>query len=196
MFRSNRRVVRGALVLAALSLAATSCDNRKPEPQASAHDSTSHAAATTPVQRGEYLAIVAGCHDCHTPGALFGAPDFSRSLSGSEVGWQGPWGVSYGKNLTPDSATGLGAWTDDEIIRALQSGVRKNGAPVAPPMPWPNYARFTREDVTAIVAYLRSIPAVSHKVPDNVAPGGKARTPVFAIPAPGAWDAPRTTPSS
>ena len=193
MPRSNavRPAFRAAL-LAALTLIVVSC-TPKPEAPANAHgpDSSAHA-SMTPVQRGEYLAIISGCHDCHTPGGLWGAPDFTRALSGSEVGWQGPWGVTYAKNLTPDAATGLGTWTEDEIIRALQSGVRKNGAPVGPPMPWPNYARYTREDVTALVAYLKSLPPVAHQVPANTAPGARPTGPVIPVPAPSAWDAPKT----
>jgi mono/diheme cytochrome c family protein len=192
-FQAGATITRAAL-LAAFTLIAGSC-TPKPETAANAHgpDSAHSAAgAMTPVQRGEYLAIVSGCHDCHTPGGLWGAPDFSRALAGSDVGWQGPWGVTYAKNLTPDAVTGLGTWTEDEIIRALQSGVRKNGAPIGPPMPWPNFARYTREDVTAIVAYLKSLPAVSHQVPANTAPGARSAGPVISVPAPSAWDAPKT----
>src|SRR2546428_607543 len=58
------------------------------------------------VARGAYLVSFAGCDDCHSPGALYGFPDSTRRLSGSELGWQGPWGVSYGRNLTPDQETG------------------------------------------------------------------------------------------
>src|SRR5439155_6351770 len=57
---------------------------------------------------GKRLAWAAGCNDCHTPGALYGAPDTTRLLSGSELGWAGPWGVSYARNITPDTETGIG----------------------------------------------------------------------------------------
>ncbi len=43
------------------------------------------------IARGAYLAAVSGCDDCHSPGAMYGFPDSTRRLSGSELGWQGPW---------------------------------------------------------------------------------------------------------
>jgi mono/diheme cytochrome c family protein len=148
-------------------------------------------AGMTQVQRGEYLVTIAGCNDCHTPGTLYGAPDFKRALSGSELGWEGPFGVAYASNITPDMETGIGSWTDAEIERALRSGIRKDGSPVAPPMPWPAYARMAPEDMAAVIAYLRSIPAVPHKNPARIPPGQAATGAVIRMPPPPAWDAPR-----
>ncbi len=181
-----------AAVLAAVALAAASCSrsDTTTETTDTADSTSARAAAMTPIQRGQYLAIISGCHDCHTPGTLYGAPDMSRALSGSELGWKGPWGVSYAPNLTPDPTTGLGSWTDEQILRALQTGVDKEGAPIAPPMPWASYAHLTRQDATAIVAYLRSIPAVIHRSPERVPPNGAPLTPVLEFPPPPAWDVP------
>jgi mono/diheme cytochrome c family protein len=145
----------------------------------------------TPLQRGEYIATISGCNDCHTPGAFYGGPDFKRQLSGSEVGWRGPWGVSYASNLTPDLETGLGTWTNVEIERALRSGVRKDGSPILPPMPWPSFSRLTPDEMSSLIAYLKSLPPVKHKVPADVPPNGMAHGPTLDIPAPGAWDAPK-----
>lgn len=131
-----------------------------------------------------------GCHDCHTPGALFGAPDFQRALAGSEVGWSGPWGVSYARNITPDPVTGIGAWTEDQIVLTLQTGKRPDGTDLLPPMPWPATASMKPRDIRSLAKYLKSIMPVNHSVPASVPPGGKASTPVIAVPAPGAWDAP------
>jgi mono/diheme cytochrome c family protein len=150
------------------------------------------AASKSVVERGRYLAITMGCNDCHTPGALFGGPDFSRELSGSDVGWRGPWGTSFARNLTPDPETGLGAWTADEIANALRSGVRKDGTVLLPPMPWPNTAQMSEPDLRALVAYLRSLPPVKHKVTRAVPPGGEYAGPAIVLPAPGQWDAPVT----
>lgn len=182
-----------AAVLVAAALAAASCSrsNTTTETSDTADSTAARAAAMTPIQRGQYLAIVGGCHDCHTPGTLYGAPDMSRALSGSELGWKGPWGVSYAANLTPDPTTGLGSWTDEQILRALQTGVDKEGVPIAPPMPWPSYAHLTREDAMAIVAYLRSIPAVIHRAPERVPPNGTSLTPVLDFPPPPEWDVPK-----
>lgn len=146
------------------------------------------------VERGAYLAAIAGCHDCHTPGFFYGSPDMTRQLSGSELGWQGPWGVTYPLNLTPDPETGLGKWTDAQIVRALRTGVRPDGSVLRPPMPWQNFARLSDEDAAALVAYLRSIPPVKHQEPKAGAPGATASGPVLTLPPPPAWDAPRTPP--
>lgn len=148
-------------------------------------------ATMTPLQRGEYIATISGCNDCHTPGTLYGAPDSKRQLSGSELGWRGPWGVSYARNLTPDLETGLGTWTNVEIERALRSGVRKDGSPILPPMSWPNSSRLTPDDMGSLIAYLKSLPPIKHKVPEDVPPNGMAHGPTIDLPAPPAWDAPR-----
>ena len=84
------------------------------------------------VARGKYLVTLGGCNDCHTPGAFLGKPDFSRALSGSEVGFAIPGlGVFVGPNLTPDKETGLGNWTDDQVIAAFAAGVTPDGRRLA-----------------------------------------------------------------
>ena len=137
--------------------------------------------------RGKYLVTVGGCDDCHTPGTLYGTPDTTRRLSGSELGWEGPWGVTYPRNLTPDAETGLGNYSADDIVRAIRTGQRLDGSPMLPPMPWPNYAQMTDEDLQAVAAYLKSLPAVSHKMPERLSPGTKPPA-AFTLPPPPAWD--------
>ncbi len=144
------------------------------------------------VERGKYLVTICGCGDCHTPGTFYGAPDFARQLSGSELGWQGPWGVSYARNLTPDQETGLGKWSDADIIKSFRSGVRPDGSTLLPPMPWQDLSALTDEDATSIVAYLRGLPPVAHKVPDRIPPGQPGVGSIVVFPPPSAWDAPRT----
>jgi len=195
MSHSSARRTRSALALIAVAALAASCSGKKAETPSGAATGANTTSSMTPVQRGEVVAYASGCHDCHTPGALYGAPNFERLLSGSELGWQGPWGVTYARNLTPDPETGIGTWTDEEIVRALRSGVRKDGSPIMPPMPWQNFARMSPEDMTALIAYLRSIPPVKHVAPDRVAPGAKPKGPVLSFPPPPAWDAP-TAPAS
>ena len=141
------------------------------------------------VARGEYLVKVIGCGDCHTPGSLAGAPDMGRSMSGTEYGWVGPWGTTYGKNLTPDS-TGLAGWTEDDIVRVLKAGTRKDGTPVRPPMPWGWFSNLSDEDAHAIGAYLLSLPPVRHAVPAALPPGAKAKGATIVIPQPQPWDLP------
>ncbi len=177
------------LPIAVLGIAA--CTSQKSETAAK----TSTVPAMTPVQRGEYIATISGCGDCHTPGTLYGAPDFSRKLSGSELGWQGPWGITYASNLTPDMETGLGSWTDAEIERALRSGVKKDGMPIGPPMPWPDFARLSPDDMAALIAYLRSLPPVKHANLGPLPPGSKATGSIITLPMPSAWDAPKAPPA-
>lgn len=136
------------------------------------------AAADPIVERGQYLVTIMDCGGCHTPGALEGKPDFSRPLAGSDIGFGGSapmgamtGGVVYPSNLTPDEETGLGAWKDEQVLHAIRHGARPDGRMLIPVMPWPSYNKLTDEDGRAIVAYLRSIQAVRHKVPANAAPG-------------------------
>src|ERR1700742_4989067 len=75
------------------------------------------------IARGRFLVTIAGCSDCHTPGALLGSPDMKRYLGGSDVGFAIPGaGVFVGENLTPDKETGLGKWTDAQVIAAIRTG--------------------------------------------------------------------------
>ncbi|HXP04145.1 MAG TPA: c-type cytochrome [Stellaceae bacterium] len=132
-----------------------------------------------PVERGKYLANLGGCLDCHTPGYFFGKPDMTLYLGGSDVGFQvGDLGVFVGPNLTPDKETGLGDWTPEQIATALTTGVRPDGRILAPIMPWRALANMTKSDVLALVAYLRSLPPVSHKVPG---PFGITEKPSVAV---------------
>ena len=153
------------------------------------------AAKAKEIERGRYLTTVSGCQDCHTPGTMFGAPDFARQLSGSELGWQGPWGTTYARNLTPDLETGLGYYKEHEIVNAIKGGKRLDGSPMLPPMPWQMYIAFSDEDLHAIATYLLSLPAVSHAVPERVPPGKAPSGSFLTLPAPSAWDAPRAAPA-
>ena len=136
---------------------------------------SSAAPAQDAVARGKYLTTFGGCHDCHTPGYFFGKPDETRALGGSEVGFEIPGlGVFHGPNLTPDKETGMGNWSTDEIVTALQTGVRPDKRILAPIMPWKAFAQLTRDDATAIALYLKSIPPVKNKV---AGPFGPTQTP-------------------
>jgi mono/diheme cytochrome c family protein len=139
--------------------------------------------------------MVSACNDCHTPGVLFGAPDFDRQMAGSDLGWQGPWGTTYARNLTPDLETGVGYYKEQEIVDALKSGRRLDGSPMLPPMPWQNLAAYSDAELHAMAAFLLSLRPISHKVPDRL-PSGQTPTGSFVtFPAPSAWDAPRTPPA-
>ena len=143
-------------------------------------------AADPAAERGKYLVSIAGCNDCHTPGYFLGKPDMARFLGGSEVGFEIPGlGVFHGPNLTPDKETGLGNWTDEQILTALQKGARPDGRMLAPIMPWHAFANLTAEDAKGIVAYLRSLPPVKNKVPGPFGPTETATSFVMKIVPPG-----------
>jgi mono/diheme cytochrome c family protein len=144
------------------------------------------ARAESPVERGAYLVVIAGCNDCHTPGFFFGKPDKDKFLGGSDVGFEIPGlGVFNGRNITPDKDTGLGAWTDEQIATAITTGKRPDGRQLAPIMNYAAFSQMTKADVSAVVAYLRSIPAVNNKVPGPFKPGEKVSIFTFRIEPPG-----------
>lgn len=128
-------------------------------------------AADPQVERGRYLVTLASCTNCHTPGYFFGKPDMTRYLGGSEVGFEIPdLGVFHGPNLTPDKETGIGDWTREQIVAAIQTGVRPDGRILAPTMPWRAFANLTKSDALAIAAFLKSLPPVNNKVPGPFGP--------------------------
>lgn len=114
------------------------------------------------IVRGEYLVRnVMACGDCHASDPL--NPDYAGV---SEDVSMGPIkAVFAAPNLTNDPETGLGAWTDAEIARAIREGVDKDGRELLI-MPSINYRELSDEDTAAIIGYLRSLDAVTHKVPD------------------------------
>jgi len=138
------------------------------------------------IARGKYLVTIGGCNDCHTPGYFFGQPDMNRFLGGSDVAFEIPGlGAFVGRNLTPDKATGIGEWSTEQIVTALQTGVRPDGRQLAPIMPYHALANLTQDDVHAVAAFLKSIPPVSHAVPGPFGPGEAASTFMFRIVPPG-----------
>ena len=135
--------------------------------------------------RGEYLAKIMDCGGCHTPGALMGKPDFSRALTGGDVGFRVPTvGVIYPPNLTPDPEAGLGRWSDAQIIRAVKHGERPDGRRLVPVMPWPSYSALTDADAAALVAYLRTLPPSRTPAPRNTAEGQRAPAPYLDVAMP------------
>jgi mono/diheme cytochrome c family protein len=142
-------------------------------------------AQSSQIERGKYLVTLGGCNDCHTPGYFFGKPDMARFLGGSEVGFEVPdQGVFYGSNLTPDNETGLGKWSTQEIVAAITTGKRPDGRVLAPVMPWHAFANLTREDSTAIAAFLKSLQPVNNKTPGPFGPGEKPTSFVMKIVPP------------
>jgi hypothetical protein len=156
------------------------------------------------IKRGDYLVTTGSCNDCHSP-KVFTAqgpvPDSTKLLSGHQAGsplppihakslqpgnWMlmaaditafvGPWGISYTANLTPDSATGIGAWSEAIFINTIRSGKHLgNGRDILPPMPWQFISKMTDDDLKSVYAYLMSLPAISNRVPGPVPPPEAAK---------------------
>jgi mono/diheme cytochrome c family protein len=125
------------------------------------------AQAQTPAERGGYLVnTIMTCNNCHTPMGPNG-PQFDKALSGGLRFNEPPFDVTA-SNITPDSETGIGRWSDADIKKSLQDGVRPNGAHLAEVMPTGFYKVLTPSDLDGIVAYLHSLPPIKNKVPDPV----------------------------
>src|SRR5262245_25548205 len=152
---------------------------------------TAGGGAQDPVERGRYLVTVAACTDCHTPGSFVGMPDTMRFLGGSEVGFEIPGlGVFHPPNLTPDAETGLGKWTEAQIVTAFTTGLRPDGRMLAPIMPWMQYANLAPEDAMAIAVYLKTLSPVVNKVPGPFGPNDPQTTLVMKVVAPPGANAP------
>ena len=111
------------------------------------------------VKKGFYLVTIAHCMECHTPMGPRGH-EFTTKLGAGGFEFPGPWGVSVSRNITSSKTKGIGAWSDDEIKRAITTGTSRDGGKLKPPMGYHYYATVTPDDLNAIVAYLRTVPAV------------------------------------
>jgi mono/diheme cytochrome c family protein len=117
------------------------------------------ATLTDPVSRGHYLAMIGHCFECHTTPSATGLPDFANGFGKGGMQFPGPWGVSISANITQDPDVGIGAWTDDEIKAAVTQGIERGGRELFPPMGFGYYAHLTPDDLDALVAFLRTVPA-------------------------------------
>ncbi len=137
------------------------------------------------VKRGEYLATIMDCGGCHTRGAMAGKPDPQGYLAGSGIGFQIPeLGTFYPPNLTSDPETGLGRWSEADIVKAVRTGVRPDGRILAPVMPYSHYGRLTDADAQALAAYIRSLKPVRHQVPEIAGPAEKPKAPYLTVVMP------------
>ena len=166
-------------VMAATAVAAFSCSASADEAQ---------------IKRGQYLVIAGGCTDCHTPGYFLGAPDNDRYLGGSDVAFEMPGlGAFLGRNLTPDKETGLGDWSEEDIVKAMTTGERPDGRVLAPIMPYHALAQLTEDDRYAIAVFLKSIKPVKNEIAGPFGVGEEVPAFMFRILPPGATvaDAPK-----
>jgi mono/diheme cytochrome c family protein len=110
------------------------------------------------VDKGFYLASVGHCFECHTPMGPRGR-QFADKFGAGGFEFPGPWGVSVSRNITQSKTKGIGDWSDAEIKKAITEGVSKDGSKLKPPMGFGYYAHMTGDDLDAVVAYLRTVPA-------------------------------------
>ncbi len=128
------------------------------------------------VEQGRYIAHIAGCNDCHTPGYAMseGKVDESLWLTGDVFGWRGPWGTTYGANLrlfVHDMSED--AWV--EVARNLKR---------RPPMPWFNLNAMKEQDLRALYQYIRSLGDPGQPAPAYVPPDREPAPPYASFPPP------------
>lgn len=130
--------------------------------------------------RGRYLAVVGGCNDCHTDGymELDGHVDESLWLTGSVVGFRGPWGTTYPPNLR----LSMQAMTEDDFVEMARTRV------ALPPMPWPSLRNMTEADQRSLYRYIRSLPVSGDPKPLALPPDAEPSGPwidfsVHGLPA-------------
>jgi len=144
----------------------------------------STAFAQSPVERGRYLVeSIVACGNCHTPQGPNG-PIMNRALSGGPPIEEPNVFTAMPSNITPHPETGIGKWTDQQLKVAIREGKRPDGSIIGPPMPFEQYAKLADADLDAIVAYLRTVPAIDNKVAAST----------YKVPLPPAYGPPITQP--
>ncbi|MBB3257007.1 mono/diheme cytochrome c family protein [Paraburkholderia bannensis] len=123
-------------------------------------DADTHTRRADLVRRGEYLARLGNCAGCHTA-------DPARPFAGGRA-IDSPFGRLYTPNLTPDLATGIGAWSDADFLRAMHEGMGRDGERLFPAFPYVEFTRVSDGDVLAIRAYLRTLAPIRYTPPANL----------------------------
>lgn len=162
---------RSLAVLALLTLGACQQQAATPAPLAKPQVSSA-----SDIESGRYLTVVGGCNDCHTRNwnETFGGVPDSERLTGTPVGWQGPWGVTYPANIRLTAAS----MTEDAWVSMLHT--RKD----RPPMPWMNLNAMAEADQRAIYRYLKFLGAKGEAMPAGTAPGEPPKTLYIPIAPP------------
>lgn len=105
------------------------------------------------LQQGQYVFFAAGCISCHT---------VDQPLAGGRA-INSPFGTFYGPNITPHLESGIGGWTQEDLIRALREGISPEGEHYYPAFPYPSFTKMRRRDILALYAYLMAQPAFPNK---------------------------------
>jgi mono/diheme cytochrome c family protein len=159
--------------LSAAMLSAAATHARENALEDTAKPSAPFKADSVLVDRGRYLVRTAGCNDCHTPGYAEGGGNVPEAawLTGTGLGWAGPWGTTYPINLRLFMQT-LSA---DQWLNIARQ-------PARPPMPWFALRDMTDADLLAIYHYVRSLGPAGEHAPAYVPPGQPSATPVVKFP--------------
>jgi mono/diheme cytochrome c family protein len=151
-----RRTLWALLLLLVVLVVALVAFNRSDTAAGAAPRIAGAAATADALARGEYLTKVADCVACHT------VQGSDKPFAGG-VAFRLPFGTIYSSNITADPDYGIGGWSDDEFVRAVREGVRKDGQHLYPAFPYPAYTLLSRGDVLAIKAYLLSLPPAKQR---------------------------------
>jgi len=170
MRRVLRWSVRSVLLVVVLAMGALLTMGRPLlfGPKARAVSARTFEVTEARLARGEYLVEgVAHCFQCHSPHDM-ARPDLPIVEGMRGAGWHMDSAPGLGNvvapNITPDVETGIGAWTDDEIARAIREGVSRDGTALFPIMPYQNYRHMSDEDLASVVVYLRTIAPVRNEL--------------------------------
>src|SRR2546428_5022674 len=154
----------GCLVLALLLLS----------PAVLSEPAAAQAPSAAELARGKYIFGATGGCGCHT------VPKQPVNAGGRK--YDGPFGTVYASNITPDRETGIGGWTDEQLIAAIRLGRRPNGERLIPVHPYTVFNGMAEEDLRGLVAYLRTVPPVK-----RAAPPKKISVPLFETVFLPAW---------
>ena len=160
----------------------------------------SYGGYSTPEEWGHHIVTIADCGNCHTPKKMTAMgpvededlafsghpsampfPDVHRKemesnhlfYSADLTSWVGPWGVSFAANITSDSTTGIGTWSEEQFITCLRKGKYMGldkARNLLPPMPWPAFSKMTDDELKAVFAYLKSTKPIHNIVPQPMPP--------------------------
>jgi hypothetical protein len=155
---------------------------------------------TTPEEWGHHIVAIAGCGDCHTPKKMTATgpvENMDLALSGHPVkmpppnvdrkemeskglivtndltSWVGAWGISYAANITSDSTTGIGNWSEEQFVLCLRKGKYmglEKARDLLPPMPLQVFQTMTDDELKAVFDYLKSTKAIDNMVPQPAPP--------------------------
>lgn len=148
------------------------CENTEVETKQKINEKP-HIEAASQIEAGRYLAIVAGCNDCHTHEYIMREGQVAEEewFAGSPIGWQGPWGTTYAANLR----LRVQEMSEDAWVSTLHSRNQM------PPMPWMNVKNISDRDARALYQYIKSLGPKGEAMPAALPPGQEPETPYFSL---------------